>query len=131
MPTYEYKCRACKRQYRSHAHGMEGTPAPCCDATLGRVYSVSIKKSFREHWNAATGQYVTSSRQHADLLKAQSEAQTLRTGIETRYVPVDPADAKAVYGITDEAIEEEKENRAKLSETNPSIPPPQPSAQWL
>jgi hypothetical protein len=57
-----------------------------------------------EHFNNATGQYVTNERAFGDQLKLKSEEMSARTGMEHNYQPIDITDMKAL-GVTDEGLE--------------------------
>jgi hypothetical protein len=64
-----------------------------------------------EHFNNSVGQFVTGKHNFRDVLKRQSEIQTIRTGIEHNYEPVDLRD-QAACGATDEGLyETEKRQR--------------------
>lgn len=112
---YGYRCPICRTEVLSNvrADRLDQQCSRCLYGPLHRVFSFSYSLPFKEHFNAAAGTVVSSRTQHADLLKAQSEAETLKTGVEHKYVPVDPADAKAVYGIKDDVLAQVREDRAK------------------
>lgn len=63
-----------------------------------RVFSVNPTSTFRPHFNAAVGQYVSSDRQFRDALRRGSDMQSERTGMEHRYVPIDPRDTEPADG---------------------------------
>lgn len=126
---YEYRCKPCRVTVTSSYRGdVHRDPCPRCGGVLKRVWSVSIKKSFQEHFNTTTQRFTRSPGEHRSHLSRLSEHQTVRTGIEHNYVPVDPADAKAVFGITDEAHEQVQEQRMKadIAEGKAEL-----SAKWL
>lgn len=102
---YEYKCRQCG--YRVDLTTLTGPySCPNCEGgVVKRVFSFNVQPSMAEHYNPSVGTVVSSKRQHFDLLKRQSEAATIRTGIPHNYVPVDPADSRAVFGVTDEGLD--------------------------
>ena len=83
-----------------------------CGLQARRRFSFQIAASFREHWNVATGAYVTNRRQFEDKLKLASEEQTLKLGMEVDYQPVDLSDP-AACGLTSEDVAEVSEVRAK------------------
>lgn len=104
MPIYEFKCRVCNTVYQSMRALGDTRPPTCpCGSSTKRVFSppaINVYQAFETQ-----GVEITSDRQHRDHLKAQSEAQESRTGIPSNYVPVHPADAKEVYGITEEGLD--------------------------
>lgn len=85
------------------------------------VSSFAIAKSMPDHYNPSTGTHISSHRQHRDELKRQSEARTFQTGIEHNFVPVDPADAKAVYGITEEGLDATRKRHRELGITESKV----------
>lgn len=122
---YQYICDYCGADYRSNQRAddlgaclsyvpdflaNQGIP---CQGTLRRKWSFSTSIPFKEHFNSSAGQHISSRTQHADILKRASEIETLKSGVEHKYVPVDPADAKAVYGIKDDMLESVREDKAK------------------
>lgn len=71
---------------------------------MKRVFGFSLVKPMQEHYNPTVGRVITNKRQFADGLKVASERETLRTGIEHKYVEVDPTDSKAL-GVTEEGLD--------------------------
>lgn len=112
---YGYRCPICRLEVLSdvRADRLNTHCRACAHTPLHRVFSFTHSIPFKEHFNASAGTVISSPRAHADLLKRQSEAETLRTGVEHKYVPVDPADAKAVYGIKDDVLAQVREDRAR------------------
>ncbi len=105
MPVYEFKCPACLTDYQTFRPLGQNQPPVCpCGMTTKRVFSPPAVNVYQPH-TTSDGVEVTSDRQHRDHLKRLSEAQTTRTGIESHYVPVHPADQREVYGITDEGLD--------------------------
>lgn len=87
------------------------SPCPVCGSRLQRKVSFSFHRSMPAHYNAAVGQFVGGKHDFRDALKRKSEEQTLRTGIEHNYEPVDLKD-KDACGATDEGLyETEKRQR--------------------
>lgn len=89
---YEYKCPGCLTRITSSRRGDRlRTYCAQCDATTEhrRVFSVSIHRPMMEHMNATTGSLISDNRQFKDELKRMSEVQTLKTGIEHQYEPID------------------------------------------
>lgn len=112
---YAYRCPVCRGEIlHDEPHDRLNAICRSCGAQeFKRVFSFSMAIPFKEHFNAATGQVVSSKTKHADILKAQSETETIRSGVEHKFVPVDPADAKTVYGIKDDVLEQVRADRAK------------------
>lgn len=81
------------------------TPCPVCGCRLQRKVSFSFHRSMPEHYNSAVGEFVSGKHSFRDALKRKSEEQTLRTGIEHNYEPVDLRD-QAACGATDEGLYE-------------------------
>jgi hypothetical protein len=73
----------------------------------------------KEHFNVSTGTYVNNPREFADDLKRKSEAATLSTGLEHNFVPVDPADQREVFGITDEGLDDQVKRHTELGWREP------------
>lgn len=113
---YEYRCPHCRATQLSTVRD-DRLEILCksCDlfVVATRVFSFSVAIPFTEHFNASAGKHISSRAQHADILKAASEVETLKSGVEHKFVPVDPADAKAVYGIKDDMLESVREDKAK------------------
>lgn len=101
---YAYKCRKCGTRADSTRRGDVLGPCPTCDGQLTRLYIVTLERPMMEHFNPSVGKVISSNRQFDDELKRKSEEQTLRTGIEARYVRHDPADAKAL-GVTHDGLD--------------------------
>lgn len=112
---YAYRCPICRLEVRSdvRADRLDAYCTSCAYHPLHRVFSFSYAIPFKEHFNASAGTYVSSKTKHADVLKQQSELETVKSGVEHKFVPVDPADAKAVYGIKDDVLEQVRADRAK------------------
>lgn len=108
MPIYEFRCRICDTDYQSmRAFGDTHCPICPCGGSTKRVFSPPAVKVYQPHVQVIGDKTVEvqSDRHHRDLLKAQSEQQEARTGIPASYVPVHPADQKAVFGITEEGMD--------------------------
>lgn len=110
---YEYKCPVCGWRDTSTQRGdrLERVCVGCGHRTLHRVFSVGVRRPMQEHWNPTVNAPVSSMRQFEDMLKAKSEEYTLRTGIEARFVPHDPQDAKAL-GVTNAGLDSTNKVRA-------------------
>jgi hypothetical protein len=67
----------------------------------------------KEHWNQAVGQYVSNSQDMSEALKRQSEAASVRSGIDHEFVMVDPADMAdaSAHGVNQDGLEETKRRR--------------------
>lgn len=70
-----------------------------------KLFSFSVPRTFQPHWNSAVGQWVTSQNHFEELLKIKSESNSIQSGIEHNYVPVEWGDA-AAFGATDEGIDD-------------------------
>lgn len=103
---YEYKCRTCGAiaTSRHRADTIGPCDDPDCSGRLTRLYSISVKPGMQEHFNPTVGKHISSMRQFSDELKVASEEYTMRTGIEAKFVPHDPHDAKAL-GVTGEGLD--------------------------
>lgn len=116
MSVYAYRCRECDRTHNTYSLPPADDAGECpCGGLYKRVWSVNFKTPYKEHFNGSVGQHVSSAVQHADILKRQSETETMKSGVEHKFVPVDPADSMAVFGIKPEDAERERENTAKAS----------------
>lgn len=121
MPVYEYVCDEDKillSLTMTFAQYDEATAdlalCPECNTLMRRVFSFSRMTSMPEHFNRATGRYVTNTRDFRDTLKRQSETMTRRLGMEVNYEPIDPADQRAAFGITDEGIDDQLRRHTDL-----------------
>lgn len=120
MPTYEYRCPECKNRSQlqmsigEYSLWSQFECVECyCGTTMVRVFSFNQKPMMPEHLNSTTGQVVRSERDFRDQLKRQSEAETVRTGIEHNYVPVDVQDRQTL-GVTAEGLDATYNRRRKL-----------------
>ena len=110
MPRYSYRCDGCGNTVESN---VRGDRVPCgCGLQASRRFVFQLATPFREHFNVATGQYVTSRTEFEDKLKVLSETTSEKTGVYTDYQPVDMSDA-AACGLTPEDVAEVTETRAK------------------
>lgn len=90
MTVYEYRCRGCGVVRESE---LRDDNQPCsCGELSRRVYGFRQAAGLQPHFNHAVGRYVTNNRDFNDALKERSEVQSLRTGIDSNYVRVDPGD---------------------------------------
>jgi putative FmdB family regulatory protein len=103
MPIYQYRCPHCTTEYQDFRYSQDrDLPRDCpeCQTLLVRAFTPpSIPAPFPEGVNRATGKFVRSKHDLSEQLKAQSEANTIRTGFESNLIMVDPADAPAVHGV--------------------------------
>lgn len=146
---YEFRCKACGHDYSVTSLDMKeamerqierGTKCGViikqegsidnlgtlvhCGGQVRRVFSFSTRRSMPEHYNQSAGTYVSSERQLRDAFKAQSEAATIRTGLEHNFVPVDPRD-KERLGVTSEGLRETYDRRKALDMPIPDVVRPE------
>lgn len=76
-----------------------------CGHVATRRYSFSVGAPMGEHFNFSVGRYVSNSHQLKDELKRKSEEASIRTGFDSNFELVDPADTKSL-GVTDEGLYE-------------------------
>lgn len=97
MTIYAYLCRTCGATCDSstRAATLGACLDPSCRGELRRKYSISIRPSMQPHFNHTVGKPISSMSEFRDELKRSSERETLRTGIECNYVPIEAADAGA------------------------------------
>jgi hypothetical protein len=145
MPIYEFDCRECGEGFSVHLSIQSYATGPysdraskerqCenCGAVTARSFAFSIKTPMPDHFNRSAGEYVSSERALRDAFKRQSEAASVRTGIEHNFVPLDASDAKAA-GVTSEGLDETIKRRRRLGmqvpkvnvDALPATPPPDP-----
>lgn len=117
MPIYEYKCPECSNRDELSLSIEEYSDievVECnCGTVMSRIFSFTVKTPMQEHMNNTTGQLVSSERQFKDQLKRQSEAATIRTGIEHNFQPVDAND-RATFGVTSEGLDATYNRRKEL-----------------
>ena len=106
MPLYEYRCSKCKATYLTVIRD-DSTPCHFCNGFGIRRFGFNFKRPMQEHFNHSTGQFVTNERAFRTQLKRQSEIQTIRTGIEHTYQPVDDPMTKASLGVTTAGLEDQ------------------------
>lgn len=114
MPLFEYLCDSCGH-FQSLTRG-DRQRCPNCGATSRRRFAFNPKSPFQDHYNMSVGRYVHNETDFRDGLKKASETQTLRTGLEHHYEPIDYRDRDAC-GITDEhiaALDETKRREAAV-----------------
>lgn len=115
MYTYEYTCDDCGGTMLTGFRGDRYTgTCPHChsDGPHRRRYSIHVHRPMQEHWNRTTGQPVSSMKQFGEQLKIKSHEQTLRTGVEAKYVPLDMSDREAC-GVTNvDEIREQQQAKA-------------------
>jgi putative FmdB family regulatory protein len=107
MPIYEFKC-AKDGVFQDWRELGDTKPPPCptCSGVMTRKYSLfQPKMDMQPHFNAAVGRYVNGKNDLNDAFKTLSEERTEATGIEHRYVAVDPREAKTELGVTDEGLD--------------------------
>ncbi len=109
MPIYTYKCLSCAAT-GDLIISMDDSDVvqicPYCTSDMKRIPSrFSTSTPFDSHFNPTVNAHVSSKSQFTDLLKAQSEAATLRTGIEHNYKAIDPRESKDMLGVTDEGLD--------------------------
>jgi hypothetical protein len=90
MPVYEYRCE--NDHYSSTFASFADqppNPRPCtqCDTVAHRYYgSIQFTPPVVEHFNPAVGKTISSHKQFREELKRASEAATISSGVETRFV---------------------------------------------
>lgn len=128
MAVYEFRCKECGADYsveglvskewmeRNIARGGTcGWPVDgqFCEGRIVRVFSFSLKPSMPPHYNTSLGSAVTGERQLNDGFKRLSDEATERTGLEHRFVAVDPRD-KERLGVTSEGLAATYDRRRAL-----------------
>lgn len=108
MPFYEFYCPECGVSYERQSR----TPIPCalCATVVKRRYSFTFRMPTDAHYNSSVGEYVRNDREFRDALKRKSEANSVATGIDHNYVPVDPYDTRSL-GVTDEGLVQESQKQ--------------------
>lgn len=110
MPIYEYRCPNCGNEQSVVSSIHDPVPTVYCRKCITpmrrRYRPLLTKMPMDGHFNASLGRWVNNEREVKDGFKIASEEATMRTGIEHRYVPVDPRDTKAL-GVTQEGLEEQ------------------------
>lgn len=107
MTFYAYRCRHCGWTGDTQ-HRDDGVICPNCDLVAKRDYStVQIGTSFKPHYNWATGQYVSTSREFDDALKRKGE----EAGAE--YTRIDPGDHPGPPTDSDEILDTQLRTMSK------------------
>lgn len=132
MAVYEFSCKTCSRDHSvvglHEKEAMEsrisnGFAICDCGGEISRIYSFSFKRSMPAHYNQSAGTYVSNERQLHDSFKAQSEAASIRTGIEHNFTPVDPQDTERL-GVTTEGLGATYDRRKALGMPIPDVVKP-------
>jgi hypothetical protein len=123
MASYQY---VCENGHTAEVHNgaiplkdfNPPTSLPACSAGCGsemkRKYSLSIHRPMHDHYNNTTGTMIGSDRQFREELKRQSEAATIKTGIEHNFEPIDRAELKKNVVASDGAgLESTNRERVK------------------
>lgn len=112
MTIYGYKCRACEQTAISEKRANHlDTPCPC-GGRFTRDYSgIGVARPMQPHWNPTTQSEVTSMTNFKSQLRKASEEYEDKFGIESRLVPIDPDDTKAL-GITSEGLDTTNRERS-------------------
>ncbi len=107
MTQYNYRCTGCHRLFACETRA-DATRCPDCRGHAIRKFTFNVQGSMKEHWNSAVGQYVSNRHEMDEALKRQSEAASVRTGIDHEYVRVDPADMAdaSAHGVSEDGLEE-------------------------
>ncbi len=101
---YERKCKECNHSFIVLNKDVS-EPCPRCSSSITRrVFSFNPITSFQPHYSTALGRYVTTRQDFLDGLAKASEANTIRTGVEHNYVPVEWQDSSA-FGATDDGMD--------------------------
>ena len=96
MILYGYQCRECGQAYDSEFRGnvLPDTVCACGNDEIKRKYSVAVHRPMPTHFNTSVGKEIGSERQFRDELKRKGELESLRTGVDNDYQPVDPSVAR-------------------------------------
>lgn len=115
-----FKCSQCHYEDEEYADVGIGefieTACPVCGGRLQRRVSFSYHRSMPEHYNHAVGEFVSGKHSFRDALKRRGEEQSIRTGTEHNYEPVDLRD-QAACGATDEGLYETEKRARDTGET--------------
>jgi len=116
---YEWYCKLCNEIIQVEKY-LDSPPQHKCGSWMVRRYSISTRRSMPEHFNASVGKYVSNENQFRDELKRASEEATLRTGMEHRFVPIDPRE-KASLGVSDEGMENTFRRQREAGQTESKL----------
>ena len=107
MPQYQFRCPSCRSLY-TVTEPNHPAPCPSCGVSVKRVWTFTTGRGMPEHFNNAIGEHVTNQRAFYDGLKRKSEADSIRTGMEHDYQPVDPSDMRdpSLHGVTEEGLDD-------------------------
>lgn len=104
MPLYPLRCPDCGAELERYAPIAQGKSSTnCgCGGVLRRVWTPpALATPFQAHWNASVGQYVTSRAHFQSLLHQAGDRAEAETGVKTRYVAMDAAEAPQMPGGTE------------------------------
>jgi len=122
MASYQYVCVGCSahEEISNGAVSLADFEPPremqctSCGSEMKRKYSLSIHRPMHDHYNNTTGTVIGSDRQFREELKRQSEAATIKTGIEHNFEPIDRAELKKNVVASDGAgLESTNRERVK------------------
>jgi len=116
VSLYQYRCNQCKRLFSTETRA-DATTCPLCLGSATRKFTFNVSGSMKEHWNTAVGQYVSNRQEMDDALKRQSEAASVRTGVDHEFVRVDPADMRdpSAHGVSEDSLEETRRRQRDLA----------------
>lgn len=130
---YGYKCRTCGHTEDSTVRAnMIG---PCgCGGWLTRKYQFVVEPVMQEHFNRAVGMPISSMRQFKRELDRVSDEYSARTGMDTKFAPIDYADTKAC-GVTGDGLDamnrrRHAEGKPELVVKDPATPRGIPPMKW-
>ena len=115
MPEYQFRCNSCRRLFATTTPGDTAICTYCAEVGTRR-YAFYTASGIKEHWNTAVGQYVSNQREMTEALKRQGEEMSVRTGLDTQYEYVDPADMRdaTAHGASEEGLEETRRRQRDL-----------------
>jgi hypothetical protein len=108
MPLFEYRCPV-GHQRIVHERADSILCGSDCSEIARRRFSFSVLTPIQEHFNLATGTYVSNEQQVKDELKRQSDDLSARTGFNHDFQYLSPSDMQDVAArkVTPEGLNEQ------------------------
>ena len=122
MPVYGYRCRECGTSTTQLARDLT-LPCNGCGGIMRRDFSFQLGRTgLTPHFNHAVGKYVRNDREFNDALKAASDRNSERTGMDHSYARLDPGDAPTPPDANEAIESREKVLRDSLVTRSPINP---------
>ncbi len=94
------------------------TAGALCPGEMRRVWAVALERPMMEHFNTTVGKPISDGKKFVNELNRLSDQYSERSGVESKFVPTDPNDHKAL-GVTGEGLD--STNRVRRAKGLPEV----------